>query len=362
MVDHRFWGGKRVFITGHTGFKGGWLSTWLRAMGADLVGFALEPEPDSFFSLTGLEREMASVTGDVRDREPLARALASHGPQVVFHLAAQSLVRRSYREPVETLAANVMGTVHLLEAARRVPSVRAVVVVTSDKCYENQEWPWGYREDDSLGGRDPYSASKGCAELVAAAYRRSFFEPARPPVGVATARAGNVIGGGDLAEDRLVPDAVKALRAGRPLSVRNGSAVRPWQHVLEPLSGYLLLAERLYQDAGRWSGAWNFGPRDEDVVPVARLAEMVVKAWGEGSWEAAPEAQAPHEGHFLKLDSGKARSLLGWRPVLTLPEAVEMTMSWYREASLPGQRPDLQRTTRRQIEAYEERSRAAAGI
>jgi CDP-glucose 4,6-dehydratase len=254
---------------------------------------------------------------------------------------------------LETFSTNVMGTVHLLDAVRRTPSVRAVVIVTSDKCYENRDQIQGYREDEPMGGHDPYSSSKGCAELVTAAYRRSFLERADRPVGVATVRAGNVIGGGDWAEDRLVPDAIRALQHGKPLVVRNPGAVRPWQHVLEPLAGYLMLAERLYHESGKWAGAWNFGPPDEDAVTVAALADQIVRLWGEGTWKAAPEQDAPHEAHDLKLDCSKARQLLGWRPRFTLDEAVGMTVAWYRQALSSGLDGGMHEMTGEQIRSYE---------
>ena len=362
MKDRRFWHEKLVFVTGHTGFKGGWLTAWLVEMGSQVVGYAQKPDTDpSFFGLCGLGERMYSVIGDVREKEDVRRAMQDHQPEIVFHLAAQSLVRRSYREPVDTIATNVMGTVHLLEAVRRTPSVRAAVIVTSDKCYENRDQIQGYREDEPMGGHDPYSSSKGCAELVTAAYRRSFLERADRPVGVATVRAGNVIGGGDWAEDRLVPDAIRALQHGKPLVIRNPGAVRPWQHVLEPLAGYLMLAERLYHESGKWAGAWNFGPPDEDAVPVAALAERIVRLWGEGAWQAAPEQDALHEAHDLKLDCSKARQLLGWRPRFTLDEAVGMTVAWYRQALSSGLDGGMHEMTGEQIRSYEARMRGVQG-
>ena len=268
--------------------------------------------------------------------KPLFRA---RRPEVVFHLAAQPLVRASYVEPVETFATNVLGTVHLLEAVRQVESVRAVVVVTSDKCYENQEWHWGYRETEPLGGHDPYSASKACAELATAAWRRSFLSASGRQVGVATARAGNVLGGGDWAADRIVPDAVRAILAGKPLVVRRPQAVRPWQHVLEPLCGYLTLAERLHAEPQRWSSAWNFGPADADTVPVKELLDRFFAQWGEGSWHAESEAAGPHEAGLLRLDCSKARTLLGWRMALGLDQTVALTAEWYRRATSSFRRP-----------------------
>ena len=356
MVRREFWRGRSVFLTGHTGFKGGWLSTWLLALGARVAGYALAPDTTpSYFERCGLAERLASRDGDINDAGALEAALGAARPSIVFHLAAQSLVRRSYRAPVETFATNVLGTARLLEAARRTPSVEAVVVVTSDKCYDNRERREGYREGDPLGGHDPYSASKAAAELVTAAYRRSFFaEGAR----VATVRAGNVIGGGDWAEDRLVPDAMRALARGETVRVRNPSAVRPWQHVLEPLGGYLTLAERLVE-SDAFATAWNFGPRDEDAVPVAALVELVLGLWGDGRWQAVAEATAPHEAGLLRLDWTQARQRLGWRPVLTLKEAAELTVAWYRAAADGATPPALYDLGVEQIASYEKRWRAA---
>jgi len=354
MVRRTFWQGKRVFLTGHTGFKGGWLATWLLEMRAEVAGYALKPDTEpSYFTLCGLGELMQSDFGDIRELDGLGRALRKAEPGIVIHLAAQPLVRRSYREPVETFATNVMGTVHVLEAVRRTPSVRAVVIVTSDKCYENREWMWGYREDEALGGRDPYSASKGCAELVTSAFRWSFFGGAGRSPAVATVRAGNVIGGGDWGEDRLVADAVRAIQRGQPLVVRNPKSVRPWQHVLEPLAGYLELAERLYTEGDKWAGAWNFGPRDEDAVTVAELATMIMRLWGKGDWEAASEQEAPREARYLKLDCSKARQILRWRSRLTLEEAVRMTVAWYRRARAAELGREMYDFTCEQIRDYE---------
>ncbi len=352
-VDRQFWRGKSVFLTGHTGFKGGWLTTWLTDMGATVCGFALAPDTaPSYFALCNLARSMQSITGDIRDGEALCNAMKAGRPEIVFHLAAQPLVRRSYGQPAETFATNVLGTVNLLEAVRSADSVKAVVVVTSDKCYENAEWPWGYRETDPLGGRDPYSASKACAEIVCAAYRRSFFENTKSNTWLATVRAGNVFGGGDAAEYRLVPDAVRALHSAEPLIVRNPRSVRPWQHVMEPLAGYLALAQRLYFDGNQWAGAWNFGPGDDAAVPVSALADLLIKHWGAGSWRAAEEANAPHEACQLHLDCRKARTLLGWKPVLTLDMAVDLTVRWYRHLwANPG--ADMFDYSREQIRDYE---------
>ncbi|HET7344224.1 MAG TPA: CDP-glucose 4,6-dehydratase [Methylomirabilota bacterium] len=351
MVRREFWRDRSVFLTGHTGFKGGWLATWLHALGARVTGYALAPDTTpSFFATCGVAGRLTSHLADVTDAAALTRALTAARPSVVLHLAAQSLVRRSYAAPVATFATNVLGTAHLLEAVRQAPSVEAVVVVTSDKCYDNREQPEGYREDEALGGHDPYSASKAAAELVTAAYRRSFF--AGGPR-VATARAGNVIGGGDWAADRLVPDAMRALVRGEALRVRHPTAVRPWQHVLEPLAGYLRLAERLTESEA-FAGSWNFGPREDDAVPVATLVELLLGLWDGGHWEAAPEDSAPHEAGLLRLDWTKARERLGWRPLLTLKEAAELTVAWYRAAA--GATADAcHRLTLEQIAQYEAR-------
>jgi CDP-glucose 4,6-dehydratase len=356
MVRREFWRDRSVFVTGHTGFKGGWLATWLVELGARVVGYALRPDTSpSYFAACGLADRIASHFADVADAAQLEAAVAAARPSVVFHLAAQPLVRRSYTMPARTFATNVLGTVHLLEAVRRVPSVQAVVVVTSDKCYENRERPEGYREDDPLGGHDPYSASKAAAELATAAYRRSFF--ARGPR-VATARAGNVIGGGDWAEDRLVPDTMRALARGETVKLRNPAAVRPWQHVLVPLSGYLALAERLAERDG-FAGAWNFGPRDDDAVPVAALVELLLASWDGGRWEAAVEDEPAHEAGLLRLDWTKARERLGWRPLLTLKEAAALTVTWYRAAAAPITPARLLELSIEQIRDYEKRWLAA---
>ena len=322
--------GKRVLVTGHTGFKGGWLVTWLKLLGAKVVGLALPPDTvPNFFKTACVSRDIVSVVGDIRSLETVTTLFNQHEPEIVFHNAAQPLVRRSYREPVATYATNVMGTVHVLEAARLTASVRAVVVITSDKAYENREWFWPYREDDAMGGHDPYSSSKGCAELVSAAYRKSFFsEPGSARI--ATARAGNVIGGGDWSEDRLVPDIARSVSQNKPVVIRNPEAVRPWQHVLEPLRGYLSLAQKLLQSGCDYAEAWNFGPRDEDTISVADLAQKIVKAWGFGEVRVQPDPRALHEAQVLRLSTDKAASRLDWRPALSLDEAILWTVDWYR--------------------------------
>lgn len=326
-LDPAFWRGRRVFVTGHTGFKGSWLLLLLRALGAEATGFALDPPTDpSMFALLALGDLCTDRRGDVRDGTDLTVALVAADPEIVIHMAAQPLVRASYQRPVETYGINVMGTVHLLEACRAAPGVRAVVGVTTDKCYENAGWTWGYRENDRLGGADPYSNSKACSELVIDAYRQSFFGD---HIGVASARAGNVIGGGDFARDRLVPDAVRAFRSSAPLLIRNPLAVRPWQHVLEPLYGYLLLAERLHGDA-RFAAAWNFGPRPEESAAVGDVASRLAGLWGGDARWAQDSSDHRYEAATLKLDSTKSRIELGWSPRFALDEALRWTADWYR--------------------------------
>jgi len=322
--------GRRVLVTGHTGFKGSWLTRWLLDLGADVTGYALEPATSpSLFDELGLQSEIAHVIADVRDRDRLRAEMIAARPEFVFHLAAQPLVRLSYEQPVETYATNVMGTVHLLEAVRSVPSVGVVVNVTSDKCYENRETGQSYVEEDPMGGFDPYSSTKGCSELVTASYRRSFFGEGSA-VALASARAGNVIGGGDWACDRIVPDCVRALAAGEPIFVRNPDAVRPWQHVLEPLSGYLWLAARMSAGAHVFDGPWNFGPEPGDDWPVRSVVEELIAAWGGGSWTAPPAgARQLHEATLLNLDITKARRELGWRPVYDVRHAIRATAGWY---------------------------------
>ena len=323
-----FWQGKRVLVTGHTGFKGAWLSLWLERLGAQVAGYSLPPPSEpSLFAAASLAGRVRSYDADVRNLGMLQDVFKMVRPEVVFHLAAQSLVRPSYDEPVTTFGTNVMGTVNVLEAARAVPETRSIVVVTSDKCYENREWAWGYRENEAMGGHDPYSSSKGCAELVTAAYRSSF---SKPGVGIASARAGNVIGGGDWAKDRIIPDFVRAVTSGQPLRVRNPGAVRPWQHVLEPLGGYLRLAECLWQDPQRFSEGWNFGPNDSDAQPVSWVVDRFARNWGAGvTWQADPGPH-PHEANYLKLDCSKARNQLNFRPRLSLEQALSWVTDWYR--------------------------------
>ncbi|MFH1026951.1 MAG: CDP-glucose 4,6-dehydratase [Pseudomonadota bacterium] len=327
-----FWKGKRVFLTGHTGFKGSWLSIWLHLLGADVTGYALEPPTDpSLYELAGVGDLVTSVIADVRDMERLKSEMFEASPDIVIHMAAQPLVRDSYKIPVETYAINVMGTVHLLEAVRSCPSVKAVVNVTTDKCYENREWVWGYRENEPMGGHDPYSSSKGCSELVTAAYCSSYFNPADYAdhgVAVASARAGNVIGGGDWASDRLIPDIIRAILAGEPVFIRNPSAIRPWQHVLEPLSGYLLLARKLFESGVDYAGGWNFGPSDEDARPVEWIVKRLCQQWGNVARYEIDSGDHPHEARYLKLDCSKARAELGWQPRWSLEHSLDSIISW----------------------------------
>lgn len=329
-MNAAFWKGRRVLVTGHTGFKGSWLSLWLHRLGAEVTGYALEPATSpSLFEIAAIGGRIDSVIADVRDLGAVRSCMARAKPEVVIHLAAQALVRASYADPVETYQTNVMGTVNVLESVRSTAGVRAVVVVTSDKCYENREWLWGYRESDPVGGRDPYSSSKGCAELVTNAYRRSFYDDSNQ-VGIASARAGNVIGGGDWAVDRLVPDVMIAFAAGRPVTVRNPTALRPWQHVLEPLGGYLRLAETLADRPADFSEAWNFGPSDDDAKPVSWVVGRLAELWGSGANWTTSSAKEVHEAQYLKLDCSKARARLGWTPCLDLGEALDWVVEWYR--------------------------------
>jgi CDP-glucose 4,6-dehydratase len=333
-MNLNFWRGKRVFLTGHTGFKGSWLALWLQQLGAEVMGYALEaPTQPSLFDAAQVSKDMASIVGDVRDLEHLQQAMAEAQPDIALHLAAQPLVRYSYQHPVETYATNVMGTVNFLEAVRHTPSVRVAVVITSDKCYENREWEWGYRENEAMGGHDPYSNSKGCAELVTAAYRSSFFAPETygiHQVAVASVRAGNVIGGGDWALDRLIPDMIKAFHQGQPVMIRNPHAIRPWQHVLEPLSGYLLLAENLWNSGPEFVGGWNFGPHDEDAKPVSWIVERLTALWSNGATWQLDGGSHPHEANYLKLDCSKAKLRLGWEPRLTLADTLEWVVEFYQ--------------------------------
>lgn len=329
MPSPDFWKDKTVLLTGHTGFKGAWLSVWLSMLGARVTGLSLGPlEGRSLYQTFGKKSVSEECFVDIRDHEALCRTVRRIRPEIILHLAAQSLVRQSYAAPVETFATNVMGTVHLLDALRDTDFCRAIVVVTSDKCYENREWVWPYRESDAMGGHDPYSASKGAAELVAASYRRSFF--AARHTAVATARAGNVIGGGDWAKDRLVPDCLTAFARGETVIVRAPNATRPWQHVLEPLSGYLLLSERLADTGQSFAEGWNFGPEMKSVWPVRAVVDHLVAAWGEAAAWRLDENANPHEATLLAVDAAKAQSRLGWQPRLSVAEALDWTVAFHR--------------------------------
>lgn len=349
-----FWRGKRVLVTGHTGFKGSWLSLWLSQLGADVTGYALAPPtfPSNFDVSRVSEHLRASVEADVRDLGGLMDCVSRWRPEIVFHMAAQPLVRQSYQDPVETFQTNVIGTVNVLEAVRQNPSAKAVVVITSDKCYENREWVWGYREDEPMGGHDPYSSSKGCTELVVASYRASFFPPAdhsRHGVGIATVRAGNVIGGGDWSADRLIPDILRAHAQGQELVIRNPAAVRPWQFVLEPLGGYLTLAERLYGDSA-YGEAWNFGPRDDDALPVEVLVNRLSVCLNERIRYRIFPDRVLHEAMLLKLDCSKAAARLGWRPRTSISDTLRLIANW-QNSFLSGH--DMQAFSLDQINTFQ---------
>jgi CDP-glucose 4,6-dehydratase len=348
-MNSAFWRGKRVFLTGHTGFKGSWLSLWFQSLGAELTGFALAPPTQpSLFEVAHIADGMRSIIGDIRDLDALQRAMQAAQPEIVVHMAAQALVRRSYQDPVETYSTNVMGTVNLLEAVRHTPGVKAVVVVTTDKCYENREWVWGYRENEPMGGHDPYSNSKGCAELVTSAYRRSFLQDQN--VAVATARAGNVIGGGDWAADRLIPDIIRAFDLNQPVVIRNPHATRPWQHVLEPLSGYLTLAEHLYTQGQAFAEGWNFGPQDDDAQPVQWIVEHMVTSWGNGASWQLDGGTHPHEANYLKLDISKAKVRLNWQPRWPLATALEKITAWHQTYLASA---NMHEVTLEQIQQYQ---------
>ena len=350
-MNREFWKDKKVFITGHTGFKGAWLSLWLQDCGAILTGYALAPKTKpNLFDAALVGNEMESVIGDVRDLDKLTKVMSGFAPDIVIHMAAQSLVRISYKNPVDTYSTNVMGTVNLFEAVRKTASVKAVVNVTTDKCYENKEWIWGYREDEPMGGHDPYSNSKGCSELVTSAYRSSFFNHSGSAK-IASGRAGNVIGGGDWAEDRLIPDIFKSFENNEPVVVRNPSATRPWQHVLEPLSGYLVLAERLYLDGDEYAEGWNFGPVDGDVKPVRAIIDYLVARWGAGASWIHDESEQPHEAQLLKLDISKAKQFLGWQPRWSLFRALDSIVEWQKVWLSGG---SLKAVTLKQIREFEQ--------
>jgi CDP-glucose 4,6-dehydratase len=339
----------KVLVTGHTGFKGSWLSIWLEMLGAKVIGFALDPIYDNGIFLTsGIGSLIRDYRGDIRDLANLTQIFEKENPEIVFHLAAQPLVLDSYKNPAETFNINVQGTVNVLEAIRNCPSVKAAVIITTDKCYENHEWIWGYRENEPMGGHDPYSASKGAAELVIKSYQKSFFNEIGKPA-VASARAGNVIGGGDWAENRLVPDIMKSIMGNKPIGIRNPQATRPWQHVIEPLSGYLKLAAALMNSPTDFTGAWNFGPYLQDIYTVQEVAEKIIHFAGKGKWQEIPEQQKPHEANLLMLDISKAVQKLKWRPILTFNDQIELTVNWY----MNFQKMNVLELTRNQIRSYQ---------
>lgn len=353
MIKPSFWHGKKVFVTGHTGFKGSWLCLWLEQMGAVVRGYSLPaPTEPSLFEVANVRQGLVSEEGDIRDFFHLREALADFKPEIVFHMAAQPLVRLSYDEPIETYSTNVMGTVYILEAIKQVGGVKAVVNITSDKCYENREWVWGYREDEAMGGYDPYSNSKGCAELVASAYRNSFFNAAKyheHGTALASVRAGNVIGGGDWAKDRLIPDILRSFENNQPVIIRNPHSIRPWQHVLEPLSGYLLVAQKLYTEGPAFAEGWNFGPNEMDATPVQAIVDTMVGLWGEeASWQLDGQDH-PHEAHYLKLDCSKAKMRMEWHPRWDLNTTLGRIVSWHK-AWLAGE--DMRTYTLNEINDY----------
>jgi CDP-glucose 4,6-dehydratase len=354
MLNHAFWNGRRVLLTGHTGFKGSWISLWLSALGADVTGYSLEPPTQpNLFEQARVAESVRSLRGDIRDFARLKSAVAECRPTVIIHLAAQSVVRRGYSDPIETYSSNVMGTVNLFEAVRQLAQPCVVVNVTSDKCYVNREWVWGYREEEPMGGRDPYSNSKGCAELVTTAFRESYFPAAlfeRHGIAIASARAGNAIGGGDWTADQLIPDLIRAFLAGQSCLIRNPSAIRPWQFVLEPLRGYLMLAERLSENPSQFGSGWNFGPADADARPVSWIADELARSWGRGAGWSQDAGLHPREANFLKLDASKAKASLDWHPVLPLGAALEWIVDWYRAFHSGA---DLRSITQTQIAQYE---------
>jgi CDP-glucose 4,6-dehydratase len=329
-VSSEFWENKKVFITGHTGFKGSWMSLWLQSMGAKVKGYSLEPNTNpNLFTQANVGANMHSEIGDIRDLNQISKSMLDFNPDLLIHMAAQPLVRLSYQEPVNTYTTNVIGTVNVLESARNCKNLKAIVSVTTDKCYENREWDWGYRENEPMGGHDPYSSSKGCAELVTSAYRRSFFST-KETASLASARAGNVIGGGDWSDDRLIPDILRAFEKSEAVIIRNPLSTRPWQHVLEPLSGYLLLAQELYVNGDEFAEGWNFGPKEEGCKPVDWILDKMVKHWGDGaSWEL-DKNNNPHEAGFLKLDCSKAVNRLKWQPKWQLQETLELIIDWHQ--------------------------------
>jgi CDP-glucose 4,6-dehydratase len=348
-VNQDFWKGKKVFLTGHTGFKGSWLSLWLQVMGATIKGYALAPPSNpNLFTEANVADGMHSDIGNIIDLCSLKKSMVDFNPDVLIHMAAQPLVRLSYKEPIATYTTNVIGTANVLEAARSCSNLKAIVSVTTDKCYENREWAWGYRENEPMGGHDPYSSSKGCAELVTAAYRRSFFYEVNTPA-LASARAGNVIGGGDWADDRLIPDILKAFEKSQPVIIRNPKATRPWQHVLEPLSGYLVLAQHLYEQGGTYAEGWNFGPKDDDCKAVSWILDRMVAKWGNGAqWEVDKE-ENPHEAGYLKLDCSKAAVKLNWQPNWNLEYTIDSIVHWHQNWLLGN---NVQQLCMKEIETY----------
>jgi len=353
MIDETFWQGKKVFVTGHTGFKGSWLCLWLHSLGAEVTGYALAPPTQpSLFELCSVKELVTSVIGDIRDGEVLTKAMLAVQPDIVIHMAAQALVRDSYKNPVDTYGINVMGTVNILEAVRHCQSVRAVINVTTDKCYDNKEWIWGYREDEPMGGYDPYSNSKACSELITSSYRNSFFNPsdyAKHGVAVATARAGNVIGGGDWAAERLIPDCIKALTNNEKVVIRSPYAIRPWQHVLEPLSGYLVLAQKLYEDGICVGEGWNFGPNDNDAKPVEWIVQKMCEQWGAGASYIVGSGEHPHEAHYLKLDCSKVKMRLKWYPKWSLEYTLKNIIGWVHAYN---EKADMRTVCLKQINDY----------
>ncbi len=353
-LNKTFWSGKKVFITGHTGFKGSWLTSWLKLLGASITGYSLPPQTNpSLFQVANVAEGITSLNGNILDLENLQKAIQTQQPDIIFHLAAQPLVHYSYQNPIETYAVNVMGTANLLQAVRSIDSTRVVIAVTSDKCYENREWVWGYRESDAMGGFDPYSSSKGCAELVVSAYRRSYFNTKnydQHRVALATVRAGNVIGGGDWSEDRLIPDLVRSFIKKEVVSIRNPNACRPWQYILDILRGYLMLTEQLWHKGGQLADAWNFGPNDENIKSVSWIADKSVAIWGNDAKWALTENKFPHEATCLKLDCNKSRSILGWEPQMAIHDLLLQTLNWYKAHH---HQENMEQFTLQQIKNYE---------
>jgi CDP-glucose 4,6-dehydratase len=332
--------GRRVLVTGHTGFKGSWLCIWLKELGAEIIGYALDPDtPRNNFILSGISKQIIDVRGDIRDFNKLEQIFKKYSPEFVFHLAAQPLVIDGYEKPKDTYDVNVGGTVNILENCRKSESANIIINVTSDKCYENREWIWAYRENDPLGGYDPYSSSKGCSELITAAYRNSFFNSKDSKLNrkaISSVRAGNIIGGGDWAKNRIIPDCIRALEKNEPIKIRNPKSTRPWQYILEPIGGYLLLGARMAEESNNYCGAWNFGPEISSIIIVQELVELVLKHWGRGSWKKAKSNKKAHEAKFLALDISKAKQILGWKPSMNINEAIKQTIDWYKASQTPS--------------------------